>query len=113
MKKYKEKIDLWAKENFFNIVVFNLVIIVLYLLRSAGYFDPYFLISVNFIVIFGLVLTIFLFRAGSRLMFLTALLFWLFAGFLRILNLDTWAERTAIYCFESLIIGFVLLVFRR
>jgi len=33
----------------------------------------------------------------------------LFAGFLRIINLDTWAERTAVYCVEALIIGVVLL----
>lgn len=111
MKDIKNKMNNWAMKNFLNISIFNLVMISLYLLRSAGYFDPYFLISVNFIVIIGLILSIFLFGANSRAIFIISLLFWLFAGFLLILNLDTWAERTAVYCVESLVIGVVLLFF--
>ena len=94
-----------------QISVFNLVIILLFLLRSAGYFDPYFLISVNLIVTVALILAIPLLGANSRTMFVASLVFWLFVGFLRVLNLDVWAERTAVYTYEALVIGVVLLIY--
>lgn len=104
------KIDTWSKKKFLSISIFNFVIIILFLLRSAGYFEPYFLISVNFIVVVGLLLSIILLGAKSREIFIICLLFWLFAGLLRILNIETWAERTAIYTFEALIIGTIFLI---
>lgn len=108
-KNIEKSINDWAMKRFFQISIFNLVLIMLFLLRSAGYFDPYFLISVNFIVIIGLLMSILLLKARSNVIFMVSLLFWLFAGFLRIINLDTWAERTVVYCVEALIIGVVLL----
>lgn len=107
--KLLAKIDLWSRKKFLAISIFNFVVIVLFLLRSAGYFEPYFLISVNFIVVVGLLLSIILLGAKSREMFIICLLFWLFAGLLRILNIETWAERTVIYSVEALVIGLILL----
>ena len=116
MRHFRElytKTSVWAKRKFFNIWIFNLIIILLFLLRSAGYFDPYFLVSVNLIIMIGLILAISLLGAGSRTMFVISLIFWLFAGLLRILNLNVWAERTAVYTYEALVIGVLLLFFRR
>lgn len=110
IEKIKESINSWAMKHFFQISVFNFVLIMLFLLRSAGYFDPYLLISVNFIVVAALIMSILLLKAKSNVMFIVCLSFWLFAGLLKIFNLDTWAERTAIYAIEGLIIGTILLV---
>lgn len=104
------RVDQWSRKKFLAISIFNFVVIVLFLLRSAGYFEPYFLISVNFIVVIGLLLSILLLGSKSKEMFIVSLLFWLFAGLLRVLNIETWAERTAIYMFEALLIGVILLI---
>lgn len=111
LQNLNHQINRWAKRKFLQISVFNLVIILLFLLRSAGYFDPYFLISVNLIVTVALILAIPLLGANSRTMFVVSLVFWLFVGFLRVLNLDVWAERTAVYTYEALVIGVVLLIY--
>ncbi|OGM70779.1 hypothetical protein A2975_02720 [Candidatus Woesebacteria bacterium RIFCSPLOWO2_01_FULL_44_14] len=111
LQNLNHQINRWAKRKFLQISVFNLVIILLFLLRSAGYFDPYFLISVNLIVTVALILAIPLLGANSRTMFVASLVFWLFVGFLRVLNLDVWAERTAVYTYEALVIGVVLLIY--
>jgi len=110
IKELYAKTSLWAAKKFFLIWVFNLIILLLFLLRSAGYFDPYFLVSVNLIIMIGLLLAIPLLGANSRTIFVVSLFFWLFAGFLRILNLDVWAERTAVYTYEALVIGVLLLI---
>lgn len=107
----QRKIEQWAMKNFFTISIFNFIIIILFLLRSAGYFEPYFLISVNFIVVVGLLLSILLLGSTSKEMFVVSLLFWLFAGLLKVLNIETWAERTVIYSVEALVIGIILLYY--
>ncbi|MEK7169190.1 MAG: hypothetical protein AAB778_04210 [Patescibacteria group bacterium] len=79
-------------------------------MRSAGYFLPFFGISVNFIVFILLILSIFLLNFNSRSMFFISLLFWIFACLIKILKIDIWAERTAIYTFEAFLIGVILLI---
>lgn len=113
MKRFEnigKLINSWAMKHFFQISIINFVLIMLFLLRSAGYFDPYFFISVNFIVVTGLLMSILLLKARSNVIFMVSLLFWLFAGFLRIINLDTWAERTTVYTYQSLILGVIILI---
>ena len=110
MLKIVKNIEIWGKENTFKLLIFNTVLAFLILLRSAGYFLPFFGISINFIVLFLLVLSIFLLNANSKSIFIVALLFWLFAGLLKMLKIDIWAERTAVYTFEALLIGVVLLI---
>lgn len=109
-EKIKKEISLWSKDKFLAISIFNTVIIILFMLRSAGYFHPYFLISVNFIVEVGLVMSIILLGARSRVIFIVSLLFWVFAAFLRAFDLDVWAERTAIYTYQALVLGVILLI---
>lgn len=112
-KLNKIQLDLqqWSNSHIFKMLIFNTVLVFLVLMRSAGYFLPFFGISINFIVIFMLILSIFLLGANSRSMFLIALLFWLFAAFMKVLKVDIWAERTAIYTYESLAVGLVLILF--
>ena len=110
MLKITKKIEEWGNKHLLNMLIFNVVLMFLILMRSAGYFLPYFAISVNFIVLTMLVLSIFLLKANSRSIFIVALLFWLFAGLLKLLKIDIWAERTAVYTFEALVIGAVLLL---
>ncbi len=106
----EDKLKKWVLEYNYRLIVFNIIIVFLFLLRSAGYFQPYFPISVNFIVIFGLVLSYFLLGANSKIVFLVTLIFWIFAGILEILGINVWAERTGIYAFESLVFGVLLLL---
>src|SRR5581483_7337411 len=99
--------------NNYKLILFNIIVVFLFLLRSAGYFQPFFPISVNFIVIVALLLSIFLLGARSRIIFIVVILFWIFAGALRVLKIDVWAERTGIYAYESLVIGCLVFIFER
>lgn len=106
--KFKRKIQEWSKKNFLQVAVFNIIMLILFLLRSAGYFEPYLAVSVNLIVIIGILLLIVLFGAGSRELFGFSLVFWLFASILKLFGIDRWAERTVVYTYEILVIGLVL-----
>ena len=112
-KKDKERFTTWVKNNYFQLAIFNLFVIILYFLRSAGYFHPYFIISVNVIVVVSLVVSVFLFRLPSEFLFGVAVFFWVFAGLIRLVGSEVivWAERTGVYAYQALIIA--LLVFAR
>lgn len=105
------ELNKWTVDHQFNLTIYNLIIITLFVLRSAGYFHPFFPITVNFIVSFSLVLSIFLLNARSRSLFVVTILFWIFAAFLRVLGINVWAERTAVYSYQAFFIGVLLLVF--
>lgn len=107
-KKMGVDIHSWIKNYNVKLIVFNIIMVFLFLLRSAGYFQPYFPISVNFIVIFGLILSVFLLGAGSRAIFIFALLAWIFAGLLNIFHIYVWTDRTGIYVYEAFVIGVVV-----
>ena len=47
--KQKIFIDRWAKENLAGLFVFNIIILLLVLLRFAGYFSPFLEININLI----------------------------------------------------------------
>ncbi len=110
MLKIIKNIENWSKENTSNLLMFNTILVFMVLMRSAGYFLPYFELTINVIVIIMLVLSIFLLRSNSKSLFVVAFLFWLFASLMKVLKVDIWAERTAIYTFESLLIGTILLI---
>lgn len=110
LKKIYDDSQEWGNLHLFKMLIFNTILVFLVLLRSAGYFLPFFGISINFIVIIMLVFSIFLLNSNSRSMFLIAFLFWLFAALMKVLKIDVWAERTAIYTFEAMIVGFILLI---
>lgn len=100
----------WAVDHDFQLAIFNIAIVLLVLLRSAGYFEPFFPITINLIVLTSLFLSILLLNARSSFMFIISLIFWIFAGFLKVMSIDTWAERTVVYSFESFSIGILLLI---
>lgn len=115
IKKYYqqgfERIQFWAQNKIFGLFVFNLLVMLLIVLRSAGYFSPFFPISINLIVFISLILAIFLLDIRSRSLFIIAFIFWMFAAFLRIVNVEVWAERTVIYTYEALVMGVFLLLY--
>lgn len=103
----------WAEKKIVGLFIFNLIIMMLVLLRSAGYFYPFFPITVNFIVFVALILTFILLGFKSREIFVIALFLWLFSGLLRLINIHVWAERSAVYVFEALIVGLSILIIER
>lgn len=111
IKRSLIKIENWGQVHVFRLLFFNTVLVLLVLLRSAGYFYPFFGISVNFIVFALIVMSIFLLHADSKAIFIMSFVFWMFAFALKILGLDGWAERTAIYTYEALVVGAILLMF--
>lgn len=111
LKKIQRDLQHWSNLHTFRMLIFNTILVFLVLMRSAGYFLPFFEISVNFIVMSMLILSIFLLGSNSRSMFFVAFLFWLFAALMQVLKVDIWAERTAIYTFEALVVGIVLMFF--
>lgn len=105
---YLEKIGqlrIWAEENILGLFIFNILLVLLLLLRSAGYFSPFLPLDVNVVIFVSLVMAVFLLKLNSHVVFGITIAFWLFAGFLRIAGVDVWAERTAIYAYESLMVG--------
>src|SRR5688572_5215411 len=89
---YLLKVQEWSKLKYSQLFVFNVIVIMLVLLRSAGYFDPFFSITINFIAFTGLVLAVILLDARSKLLFLVALVFWILAAVLRLAAIEVWAE---------------------
>lgn len=104
------KLRIWATDKVFGLFTFNLIIMLLILLYSAGYFAPFFPLTINFIVLFSLIISILLLGFESKTYFVISLSFWIFAALLRILKVDVWAERTVIYSYQSLVVGIVLLI---
>jgi hypothetical protein len=101
------------RKRFLELSIFNVVLMSLVLLRSAGYFQPYFPLSVNLIFLVSLLISMPLFKAKSTHFFLVALIFWIFACVLYLLHISIWAERTAVYTYQSFVIGLASLVYER
>lgn len=108
LKSFSNKVNAWVRSHQIQLAVFNVLIVMLVLIRSAGYFHPFFVLSVNFIVLTGLIAAIFLLGASARALFLVTLAFWIFAAFLKVIKIDVWAERTSIYTYQALVLGVVL-----
>ena len=113
MKNINIRIERWVKNHYLNLAIYNIFLILLVLLHSAQYFDPFWLISINVIVLLALIVSIFLLGAKSRVFFIVALLFWFFAAFLKFVKIDVWAERPTIYAFEALVIGVITFFLER
>lgn len=118
MKKIKKFIEdlnnkssIWGHSHYVRLAVFNTLIVLLVLLRIGGYFHPFYVITVNSIVIVALIAAVLLLGARSKILFSIALFTWLFAAFLRIVKIEVWAERTVVYTFQSLVIGTILLIY--
>lgn len=100
----------WANNRVFGLFIFNIIVMLLILLYTAGYFAPFFPLTINFIVLVSLILSIILLGVKSKALLVIALLFWIFAAVIRILKIEVWAERTAIYSYQALFIGILLLI---
>ena len=111
INKYLENLRYWSQKRIFNLFLFNTLIMLMIVLRSAGYFAPYFLLTVNSIVFISLLLSIVLLGLKSKDIFIIGFIFWIFAAFLRIFSIGVWAERTAVYTYQCLIIGVILIIF--
>ncbi len=109
LTELKKNLSLWISKRYVNLAVFNGLVVILVLLRSAEYFDPFWRITVNVVIFVSLVASILLLGVGSRAMFSISLLFFLFAGFMKIIKISVWAERITVYMFESFLLGFLLL----
>lgn len=105
-----KQLQLWGVRHAFGIFVFNTILVLLLLLRSADYFFPFLPLTINIIVLVALILSIILLNLHNWAIFFIALLLWLFAAFLRIVNVEVWAERTAVYAFEALIVAVSMLI---
>lgn len=112
-KRYSNILSLlqtWSQKRILNLFIFNVVLTMLLLLRSAGYFDPYLPLTINLIILLCLAMSVFLLGLRYKALFIITLLLWLFATFLTLIGINIWAERAAIYSFEAFTIAFVLFV---
>ncbi|MFA5770886.1 MAG: hypothetical protein WC894_05335, partial [Patescibacteria group bacterium] len=99
----------WSLKNTLGIFLFNIVIIVLVLLHTANYFNPYFFISINVIFFIGFILLPIMLKADYPVLFLFACLFWILSAILKFIKIDVWAERSSIYAFQAFFVGVVVL----
>ena len=106
----KNNLSRWVHNHTFGLFVFNLIMMVLVLLRTAGYFHPFFIITINLIVICGLILSAGFLGAKSVGVYLIALCFWLLTMFFSVAKVETWSERSSIYCFNAFAVGTGILV---
>lgn len=112
-RKYeKDKLRLWIAKHYLQLALFNIILIVLVLLRSAGYFEPFFPITINVIFVFSLLLSVLLLGTNVRSAIVVAFVFWILAALFRILNINVWAERAAIYSYEALFVATILLLYK-
>lgn len=100
----------WVLRKLPMFFIYNVIVMLLVLMHSVGYFDPFFPISVNVIVMVSIVLAVLLLRLNSRFVFATTCFFWLVSAFFQISHIDIWAERAGIYTYESLFVGAIVLV---
>lgn len=103
------KLANWSKDHFVGLFLFNGIILLLVLLSNAGYFSPFFPITINVIVLASLILAVILLGVSSRVIFLISLIFLIIALIFLFLDIRVWSERTMIYVFQSYVLGVVLL----
>lgn len=111
IEKFIPQLNGWVTAHYLNLALFNLILIILVILRSAGYFDPYFPITIQAIVLIILILLVFLLGVNSKFLFVLTCVFWIFAASLKLVGIDVWAERTTVYVYEGLVIAVLLLIF--
>lgn len=105
-----KKSQRWINDHLLGVVIFNFVLSFLMLLHSAGYFAPFFPITVNVIVMVCILMAVTMLNVNSSIIFVITILFWIFAGILKLLGIDIWAERTGLYVYQSLILGVCLTI---
>lgn len=106
----ENQIASWAQKNLARLFIYEIILMSLVLLHSLGYFHPFFVISAHFIIIFGLVLSVVLLRTRSNHIALFCVIFWLGALIFESLQIIVWAERLAMYAYETLLLCTVLII---
>src|SRR5258708_4870833 len=81
----RAKIQKWGIRNFFGLTILNIVLMILILLHSAGYFSPYLPLSINLIVLAAIIFMSLLLETNRKALFLISLIFLSFPGLLKIL----------------------------
>lgn len=107
-QKLTDDLKIWINAHIFPLLILNIYLVLLVLLRSAGYFEPYLSISINFIFVTSLLLTVFILNLSSKGSFIISLIFWTLSFILYYANILVWAERAGVYTYESLVLGVVL-----
>lgn len=97
----------WSKKNIARIFIYQMVLMLLVVLHSLGYFHPFFTISAHFIINVALILSVLLLRTRSIHIAFFAATFWLGASFFQASRVTVWAERMSMYAYET----FLLCVF--
>lgn len=103
-------VERWSRKHLSGLFIFNLVAVILLLLHSAGYFTPFFTLTINVIFFILFFLTIVLLGARSRELIIIAAIFWFLTFFFKVLQINTWAERTAIYFFQVLVLAIIVFI---
>ncbi len=108
-RSFDKKGKTWATDNIAHLAIYNIIIIVLVLLNSAGYFHPFFPITINIISLAAISGAVVLLGARTGVMFALSLGFLVLAGFMLLVDVRVWADRTMIYMFQSFVLGILLL----
>lgn len=103
------KLKKWSISHVGQLVMMNVLLVLLLLLKSAGYFSPYLILTINLIVMFSLVYGVTFLGLSIRGVMSIGLFFWFLSAVLRILKVDIWAERSSVYAFETLLVVLALL----
>lgn len=110
MEKVIRSAKSWAEKHLVGLFIFNIAIIIMVLLNTAQYFKPFFYLGINAIFFISLILSVALLGARIKALFLIAVLFLFFTGFLKLVRIDIWADRASIYFYQSFFIGLVILL---
>ena len=106
--KSLSQLQVWSQQRILNLFIFNAILMMLLLLRSAGYFSPFLPLTINLIILICLLMAVLLLGVRHRTLFVITLLLWALAALLKIVGINSWAERAAIYSFEAFTIAFIL-----
>lgn len=87
-----------------------MVLMLLVVLHSLGYFHPFFTISAHFIINVALILSVLLLGARSIHIALFAATFWLGASFFQASGVTVWAERMSMYAYETFLLCILLYI---
>lgn len=105
------RLQSWVQDHYLNLAIFNIILLLMILLRSAGYFEPVFSLSINFIILTTIILSVILLGADSKVIFAIAIFFLIASIPFRLVSyLEVWAERTSIFAYEAVVIGVILFI---
>lgn len=107
-KKLKKKFDLWLYKRLGGLALFNILLMLMVLLRSAGYFAPFFPLSINTIVLLSMIMGIVLLGFREKELFVSAIVFLTISAVFRALAIEIWAERSSIYTYQAMILAVLI-----